>query len=111
MTTLSTIRGDDYRLTVTWSFDGDPIDLSNYSAAVLHVTIPGVDVDFTYQLGSGIEIPDPLLGVFEIHIEDTDTAQWIKSGDYYFYVQDTFGSNDVKTLLLGRFEVIPRDRS
>lgn len=105
-TTLTAIRGDDFRVNVTVrgpreedGSPGDPIDLTGYTVA-LSIKINGVTT--VYDDTPEITVT-PLTGQIAVLIEDAVTDLWVGSGTYRLRI--TSSEDSVTTIAKGNLEV------
>lgn len=78
-------RGDTFQvqLAVVTEPSDTPVDLTG---ATLALTVTVDDDVFVYTEGSGLSMDDPMTGLVNVFVEDTDTEQWGCDGHYKFEV-------------------------
>ena len=98
------VQGDTFILTVTYKDDnGDPIDLTGYSATFIVKDVPGGNVTCTTAtIGNGITVV-PLEGKFTITLSATETKKFTVPKAYYQFQIDS--GTEKTTLGAGWYEV------
>jgi hypothetical protein len=97
-------QGADWAATVTWEADGDPVDLTGYSAAMQVRKSPG-------SVAALLELTDAAgltlggaAGTIEITITSAQLSA-IEAGDWQYDLELTSASGVVTRVLQGRFVV------
>ena len=99
-----TFDGIQITMTLTSSGVTAPIDLTSMAIKIVFKKQDLTPVITTLEIGSGITIDDAVNGVFSV---DPFTV-WATPYLYEYDMQFTYGGGDVKTYMVGFFDVKPQ---
>lgn len=100
---LELVEGADFDETITWTIDGDAVDLTDYTAE-LRIGTSG-STDLTLDDTDGLTLGDD--GTILVQVTDTQTDA-LPDGRLYYELDVTDGDGIVTRLLNGRANVTRR---
>lgn len=102
--TIDVEQGATFNRTITWTDqNGDPNDLTGYTATLTVRKAIGTDVILLLTIGDGLEIPNPLDGKILMEITDTKTSA-LPYNSYKYQLKITNGTES-RRLIEGAFNV------
>lgn len=101
---LTIYQGATYTQTLTWKIDGDPVDLTTYTARMQARTTYDAPPTLNLATGSGITLGGAA-GTITISITAANTAT-LPAGRYLYDLEMVNGST-VTRLLAGRLTISP----
>jgi hypothetical protein len=103
MADLNIIRGDDYRVVISLTSDGDPMDLTDYTARAQIRVSTALSANLIAEFAATIDDP-PTDGTITLELTHTDTAS-IASGVWDLEIED--GDGWITTVVSGSVTATP----
>lgn len=104
MADLSIVRGDDFRVIITLSTDGDPFDLTGYTPLAQIRPSTSVAAPLTAEFDATVETP-ATDGIITLELDHDTTAALTTNGVWDMQITD--GSGWVTTVVSGTVTIVP----